>query len=285
MKRKDYKEGIADLLCINQSMEIVFDQYAKNHDMHQPTMVINMDHCLTIRNTLLYNALWVIGPFIYPTEADVDWDTFTSVLPLSEEVLRDGYASFRDVMDEDTIRQIVTISLKAGTIDDFEIAGIVYSTSYFIHFLLKQEETQGPFLPLVGAFYSHMKEYSFVLLVTSVLSLQRSVRLQPVSHPSDTRKGHLAQPVAESPHGSHHYVRRRRSRRHRHASFLRRRRRYHCISISSSPPRRSQESLEESQPVRRVSISPSTMPTSGNKWPRSSAMKSATRSSSPPAST
>ena len=88
MKQKNYKMGMDDLLRINQSMEIVFDQYAKNHDMHQPTMVINMDHCLIIRNTLLYNVLWVIGPFIYPTEADVDWDTFTSVLPLSEEVLQ-----------------------------------------------------------------------------------------------------------------------------------------------------------------------------------------------------
>ena len=175
MKQKNYKIGMDDLLRINQSMEIVFDQYAKNHDMHQPTMVINMDHCLIIRNTLLYNVLWVIGPFIYPTEADVDWDTFTSVLPLSEEVLRDGYVSLRHVTNDDAIRQIVTISLKAGTVDDFEIAGIVYSTSYFLHFLLKQEEVQGPFLPLVDAFYSHMKNYSFVLLVTSVLSIQRYV--------------------------------------------------------------------------------------------------------------
>ena len=163
MKQKNYKMGMDDLLRINQSMEIVFDQYAKNHDMHQPTMVINMDHCLTIRNTLLYNVLWVIGPFIYPIEADVDWDTFTSVL------------SLRHVTNDDAIRQIVTISLKAGTVEDFEIAGIVYSTSYFLHFLLKQEEVQGPFLPLIDAFYSHMKNYSFVLLVTSVLSIQRYV--------------------------------------------------------------------------------------------------------------
>ena len=182
MKQKNYKMGMDDLLRINQSMEIVFDQYAKNHDMHQPTMVINMDHCLIIRNTLLYNVLWVIGPFIYPIEADVDWDTFTSVLPLSEEVLRDGYVSLRHVTNDDAIRQIVTISLKAGTVEDFEIAGIVYSTSYFLHFLLKQEEVQGPFLPLVDAFYSHMKNYSFVLLVTSVLSIQRYVSSSILYH-------------------------------------------------------------------------------------------------------
>ena len=34
MKQKNYKMGMDDLLRINQSMEIVFDQYAKKHDMH-----------------------------------------------------------------------------------------------------------------------------------------------------------------------------------------------------------------------------------------------------------
>ena len=285
MKRKDYKEGMACLLRINQSMETVFDQYAKNHDMHQPTMIVNMDHCLTIRNTLLYNVLWVIGPFIYPTQADVDWDTFTSVLPVSKEVLRDGYDALRHVMDDETIRKIVTISLKAGTIDDFEIAGIVYSTSYFLHFLLKQEETKGPFLPLVDAFYSHMRDYSFVLLVTSVLSLQRSVRFLMVCHPQDTRKRCFSQPLTESLHGSHHPARRRRSWCHRHATFLRRRRRHYRTISPSSSSRQSPRLLEESQHVQPDSTPPFTIPTSEHKWPLSSATRSAIPSFSPRVST
>lgn len=170
----EYQLAYKHLYHTNLNLEIIIDHYSLNHDCSNPSMVINLGHCLTIRNTMLYNVLWIIGPRIYPRESDVNWDSFTSTLPTSKECLREGYLHIREYIDEEALKRIVTISLRVGTIEDYEIAGIAYSLSYFLLFLIV-EEVSGKNTDLVGYFYSHITDYSFVLLVTSVLSAQKDV--------------------------------------------------------------------------------------------------------------
>lgn len=106
------------------------------------------------------------------------WDSFTSTLPVSEECLRKGYLHFREYVDEETLKRIVVISLRVGTIEDYEIAGIAYSLSYFIQYILTIEEEGNGDKDLVDYFYNHMSNYRLYYLSHRYYLF--SVKLDPI---------------------------------------------------------------------------------------------------------
>lgn len=174
VNREDSKAAAARLIEMNDALKEVVDHYSENHDMASSTMTINLDHCTLVRNLLLLNAVWVIGPVIFPEESNVNWDEFSD-LSFLNSALRHGFKTVSSHLSESDVNEIVITSLRTGMIEDFEIAGVVYSIFYFIHFILKVEAFHLPYSVSVDYFYSHISSYSFVLLITCILSLQKSV--------------------------------------------------------------------------------------------------------------
>lgn len=172
---QESKEAAQRLIDMNDAMERIIDHYNEIHDSTSPTMTINLDNCLLIRNLLLMNVIWVIGPTLFPDPSVIDWHLFSSDLKISEACLKRGYQSIPQHLSRSDIDHIVISSLKTGFIEDFEVSGAVYSIFYFIHFILRVEKFGLPFSASVDFFYTHLSSYSFVLLVTCVLSLQKTV--------------------------------------------------------------------------------------------------------------
>lgn len=174
VKNEDIRAATSRLIEMNEALEGVIDHYSENHDMVSSTMTINLDHCALVRNLLLLDVVWVIGPVIYSKESDVNWNEFSD-LSFLEPALRHGFGLIYSQLSESDVNKIVITALKAGIIEDLEVAGVVYSIFYFIHFILKVETFHLPYSSCVDYFYSHISSYSFVLLITCILSLQKSV--------------------------------------------------------------------------------------------------------------
>lgn len=192
VNKEDSKAAASRLIEMNEALEEIVDHYNENHDMASSTMTINLGHCTLIRNLLLLNVAWVIGPVLYSKDSNVNWNEFSDLSTLGE-ALRHGFGSVSSHLSESDVNQIVITCLKTGMIEDLEIAGVVYSIFYFIHFILKVEAFHLPYTACVEFFYSHISSYSFVLLITCILSLQKSVILFQVISTIESSEVEMAQ--------------------------------------------------------------------------------------------
>ena len=175
--KEGFEEAASILISMNTTLKTILHVYRENHAGDSETMTINLDNCALLRKLIVVNALYVIGPTLFGSEEKVCWSAFSSVLNIEERLLRKGYSNLRPFLSNNVIEEIVITSLSTGFIDDFEIAGVIYSLSYFIGFILKSKSLNLPFSSSIQFFFSHLSSFSYVLLVTCILSLQQSVLL------------------------------------------------------------------------------------------------------------
>ena len=178
-----FKEASNAITDMNKCLKDVLSVYNQNHSPSSPTMTINLDNCALLRQLIMVNALYGIGPLLFADERMVNWSEFSSVLKVDEATLRKGYSNMSGRFTNEMIESIVITSMSAGFVDDFEIAGVLYSLSYFIGFILKAKTLHLPFPEAIRFFFSHLSSFSYVLLVTCILSLQQSVFPLPTSSP------------------------------------------------------------------------------------------------------
>lgn len=169
------KEAFDRIIYMNTVLQSICDNYKSRHNINSGVFDVNLTNSLNLRNLLLYNALFVVGPFIFEDESVIFWESFSSQLDISEEVLKSSYKGINGFFSNDVISSIVKTSFATGFIEDFEITGVVYSISYFIQFILKVEASSLPFSDCVSLFYSSLSSYSYPLLITSVISIQQNV--------------------------------------------------------------------------------------------------------------
>lgn len=176
--RDDEKEIVKRILRMNELLKAICDNYKSRHDMDSGVFDVNLTNSLNIRNLLLLNALFVVGPYIFSDESAINWEMFSSTLDISETLLRSNYKRIPFQFSRESVSLIVNTSLTTGFIEDFEIAGVVYSIAYFIQFVLKVESSSLPFSDCVDFFYSQMTSYSYPLLITSIISIQQNVTMR-----------------------------------------------------------------------------------------------------------
>lgn len=170
-----FEEAFQRIICMNQLLSSICNHYSTRHNTDSAVFDVNLTNSLNLRNLLLYNALYVIGPIIFSSERSINWSFFSSSLEIKESILQSGYQAITSFFSPDDISFIVKTSLSTGFIEDFEITGIVYSISYFIQFILKVEEDHLPYSTCVDFFYCTISSYSYPLLITSIISIQQTV--------------------------------------------------------------------------------------------------------------
>ncbi|KAM7455636.1 hypothetical protein BLSTO_03606 [Blastocystis sp. subtype 1] len=172
--KEEFEEAATIVITMNTSLKSILRVYRENHSGDSQTMTINLDNCALLRQLIVLNALYVIGPTLFESEEKVPWGAFSSVLKVEERILKKGYPKIASFLSNDAMEAIVITTLSTGFIDDFEIAGVIYSLSYFIGFILKAKSLHLPFSSSIRFFFSHLSSFSHVLLVTCILSLQQS---------------------------------------------------------------------------------------------------------------
>ena len=175
--KEEFEEAATIVIAMNTSLKSILRVYRENHSGDSQTMTINLDNCALLRQLIVLNALYAIGPTLFESEEKVPWSAFSSVLKVEERILKRGYPRIASFLSNDAMETIVITTLSTGFIDDFEIAGVIYSLSYFIGFILKAKSLHLPFSSSIHFFFSHLSSFSHVLLVTCILSLQQSVPL------------------------------------------------------------------------------------------------------------
>lgn len=171
-----WKEVVDSVLCANWNLEMVVDSYSANHPTWSNSQeTIDIDHSSAVQNLVLYDILMVIGPEIFPASEDVDWEFLSTSLNVSTELLQSVFLNVRGMFRPEEVERIVRIILKAGTIRDYDQGGLVLM-SFVVCFLLLQEVHSGGCAHLAQEFYSHLEDYSFNLLITSILSIPPLVR-------------------------------------------------------------------------------------------------------------
>lgn len=172
-----FEQVFQRIIYMNQLLNSICNHYSTRHNTESAVFDVNLTNSLNIRNLLLYNVLYAIGPIIFSSEKSINWSFFSSSLEIKESALQSGYQVIPTFFSQDDLSFIVKTSLSTGFIEDFEITGIVYSISYFIQFILKVEEDHLPYSTCVDFFYSHISSYSYPLLITSIISIQQTVHV------------------------------------------------------------------------------------------------------------
>lgn len=172
------KDAAVSIMKMNKMLKSICSSYNLRHDVDSVVFDVNLSNSVDIRNLLLINALYGVGPFIFSDETIIHWNVFASSLEISESVLKTGYHSIPDFFSDDAVIELVKTSLSTGFIEDYEIIGIVYSIGYFIQFILLVERKNLPFQDCVSFFYSNISKYSYPLLITSIISIQQTVENQ-----------------------------------------------------------------------------------------------------------
>lgn len=175
------KDASISILEMNKMLKSICSLYNSRHDVDSVVFDVNLSNSVDIRNLLLINTLYGVGPFIFSDETTIQWNVFASSLEISETVLKAGYHSIPDFFSQDAITELVKTSLSTGFIEDYEIIGIVYSIGYFIQFILLVERKNLPFQDCTSFFYSNISKYSYPLLITSIISIQQTVMNQCIT--------------------------------------------------------------------------------------------------------
>lgn len=159
------------VLKANWDAEWIVNNYSANHPVVDNSQeFVDIEHHVPIQHIMLYDIIWVIGPGIFFSSDDVDWSFLSTSLNIETDKLQSGFVNLNGMFQPNDIERVVRMILRAGTIRDYDRGGLAL-LSFIMCFLFLQESRHGPYEPLTHEFYAHLEDYSFYLLVSSVLSI------------------------------------------------------------------------------------------------------------------
>ena len=165
-------QDMADLILkANWDAEWIINHYSFNHPTADNSQeFVDIKNHIPIQHIMLYDIIWVIGPYIFFSSDDVDWSFLSTSLNIETDKLQTGFINLNGKFQSNDIERVVRMILRAGTVHDYDHGGLAL-LSFTMCFLFLQESRHGPYEHLAHEFYARLQDYSFSLLVSSVLSI------------------------------------------------------------------------------------------------------------------
>ena len=77
-----YEQVFQRIIYRNQLLNSICNHYSTRHNTESAVFDVNLTNSLNIRNLLLYNVLYAIGPIIFSSEKSISWSFFSSSLEI-----------------------------------------------------------------------------------------------------------------------------------------------------------------------------------------------------------